>query len=262
MGGLNSIECLQLEELLKINYFAAFTLFAAGVLPGATIFNLNTGAAGSGWQVAQATGAVSNNGAALNTQTSAVVLTGTLPFAANVPGLEAFAWANPFGGAVWVGQLATDGQFTNGGSITCGSPCGATAGNYVYTYSFDGSNGGSIALNGFTGENRVLSLSIVQANNATLYSCTAGGPGTLCAGTQTAVTAATGTLSLASVAGGLVTVTATVQNLDGPGRNPSGFILAGSATVNDAQVSGVPEPSTLVLLGAGLAGLIAVRRKR
>jgi hypothetical protein len=57
-------------------------------------------------------------------------------------------------------------------------------------------------------------------------------------------------------------VTALVQNLDGPGRNPSGFILAGSATVNDAPVSGVPEPSTLVLLGAGLAGLMAVRRKR
>ena len=182
-----------------------------------------------------------NNGAALNTQTSAVVLTGTLPFAANLPGFEAFAWVTPFGGAVWVGQMSTDGQFTNGGSITCGSPCGATAGNYVYTYSFDGSNGGSIALNGFTGDNGVRSLSIVQANNATLYSCTAGGPGTLCAGTQTAVTAATGTLSLASVAGGIVTVT---------------------ATVNDAPVSGVPEPSTLVLLGAGLAGLIAVRRKR
>lgn len=247
---------------MKINYFAALGLFVAGVLPGATIFNLNTGAAGSAWQVTQAVGNVSNNGAALNTTTSAVVLTGTLPFAANLPGFEAFAWVNPFAGAVWVGQLATDGQFSNGGSITCGNPCGATAGNYVYTYSFDGSNGGSIALSGFTADNGVQSLSIVQANNSTLYSCTAGGPGTLCAATQTAVTAATGPLSLASVAGGIVTVTATVLNLDGPGRNPSGFILAGSATVNDAPVSGVPEPSTVVLLGAGLAGIFAARRKR
>jgi hypothetical protein len=231
----------------------------AASMSGAVI-NLNTGALSSAWQVSQTSG--TDNGLGLNNVTSAVVLTGTLPFAANLPGFEGFAWSNPFGGAVWVGQRATDGQFTNGGSITCGNPCGATAGNYVFTYSFDASLGGTMVLNGFTGDNGVRSLTVVQANNGTLYSCTVGGPGTLCAGTQTAVTASTGTLNLLAVSGGLVTITATVQNLDGPGRNPTGFILAGSANVNDPKFDPIPEPSTYAMFGLGGLALAILRRRR
>ena len=239
-------------------------LLAAGPASAATI-NLNTGAAGSAWKVTQTGGSTANSAAGIGAVGSsatgnAVVLTGTLPFAANLPGFEAFAWANSFGGAVWVGQLATDGQFSNGGSITCGTPCGATAGQYTYTNTFDGSMGGSLTLSGFTGDNGVRSLSVVQDNGSTLYSCTVGGPGTLCAATQNAVTASTGTLNFGAVASGLVRITALVENLDGPGRNPSGFILAGSANVNDPPPPTVPEPASLSLLALGAAML--VRRAR
>lgn len=237
----------------------------AMVAPGAS-YNLNTGAIGSLWQVTQTGGAAANSGAGIGSvgssaTGSAVALTGTLPFAPNLPGFEAFAWVLPFDGAVWVGQLPTDGQFSNGGSITCGSPCGAVGGFYTYTYEFDGSLGGSLSLSGFTGDNGVRSLSVVQTNGSTLYSCTAGGPGTLCAGTQTSITAATGTLNFGAVAGGMVRVTAVVENLDGPGRNPSGFILAGSARTND-PVEEVPEPSTVALLGTGVALVGAMRLRR
>lgn len=234
-------------------------LLAAGTAHAGPV-NLNTGAAGSLWQVTQTSG--TNNGLGIGTTASAVVLTGTLPFAANLPGFEAFAWVNPFGGAVWVGQLATDGQFTNGGSITCGVPCGAQAGLYTYTYSFDAALGGDMVLSGFTGDNGVRSLSVMQANNGTLYSCTAGGPGVLCAGTQSAITASTGVLSLAAVAGGTVVITAVVENLNGPGRNPSGFILAGSARLNDATPGQLPEPSSLALVGLAVAALWGARRQR
>lgn len=235
----------------------AFSLALIATPALAATVSLNTGTAD--WQVTQVSGPDNGLGGSTN---SAVVLTGTLPFAANLPGFEAFAWANPFGGAVWVGQLATDGQFSNGGSITCGSPCGATAGFYRYDFTFDASLGGSMILNGFTGDNGVRSLSVTQANNGLLYECTAAGPGNLCAPTQTQITASSGVLSLAAVTGGLVTISALVQNLDGPGRNPSGFILSGSADLNQRQA--VPEPGqwALLLLGFGLSGAALRARRR
>jgi hypothetical protein len=246
------------EDFMLARLIALIALIFA--LPAsAVVLNLNTGAAGSAWTVTQTSG--TNNGFGIGTPSSAVVLTGTLPFAPNLPGFEAFAWANPFGGAVWVGQLSTDGQFSNGGSITCGSPCGATAGNYVYSYTFDGSLGGSLVLSGFTGDNGVRALRVEQANNGVLYDCTSGGPGILCAGTQTSVTASTGTLSLNAVGGGVVTISALVQNLDGPGRNPSGFILAGTANVNDVAAV-VPEPASWAMMLGGFALLGGALRGR
>jgi hypothetical protein len=219
----------------------------------AATLNLNTGTAN--WQVTQTAG--TQNGPALNTAGGAQVLTGTLPFAANLPGFESFAWANPFGGAVWVGQLATDGQFSNGGSITCGSPCGAQGGTYIYTLSFSAPLGGTMVLNGFTADNGVRELT-VMSGATTLYSCVAGGPGTQCAATQNQVTASTGTLNYGS---GTVTITARVENLDGPGRNPSGFILSGTATTVDAN-NVIPEPSTYAMLGLGGAALLFARLRR
>jgi hypothetical protein len=241
-----------------MRYALATILMLAAVPAKAVVMNINTGTAA--WTVTQVSGI--DNGFGIGSSTAAVVLVGTLPFAANLPGFEAFAWANPFGGAVWIGQAATDGQFSNGGSITCGTPCGATAGFYRYDLSFDASLGGSLNLAGFTADNGVRSLMVSQANVGTLYSCTASGPGTLCAATQTAVTAASGNLALSTVPGGQVTISAMVENLNGPGRNPSGFILAGSAVLNE-RPSTVPEPSAwaMLIMGFGLTGA-AMRKRR
>jgi PEP-CTERM motif len=242
--------------MIKRIILFVLSVFALPVAASAATINLNTGTAA--WQVTQTSG--TDNGLGIGTTSSATVLTGTLPFAANLPGFEAFAWVNPFAGAVWVGQRATDGQFSNGGSITCGSPCGAMAGSYRYTFAFDASLGGSLNFSGFTADNGVRSLTIIQANNTTLYSCTAGGPGTLCAATQNAVTPSFGPLSLLAVTGGVVTITAMVENLDGPGRNPSGFIFAGSATLNDAPA--IPEPATWALMLAGFGFVGGAMRRR
>jgi hypothetical protein len=248
-----------MRKLLK---FSLLPIIAT-TMSAATI-NLNTGTAQ--WQVTQTSGATANSAAGIGTVGSAatgnaVVLTGQLPFASNLPGFEAFAWANPFGGAAWIGQLITDGQFSNPPTITCGNPCGAVAGNYTYTLSFSAALGGSMILSGFTGDNGVRALTVSQTGGADLYSCTVGGPGTLCAGTQNAVTASTGTLNWTAAAGRMITITAIVENLDGPGRNPSGFILAGSATTVD-PANGVPEPSTYAMLGLGGAAMLFARLRR
>ncbi len=248
--------CFMKKLILLVLPFFAMTLSASTI-------DLNTGAFGSLWTVTQVSGA--DNGLGLNNTTGAVVLTGTLPFTANVPEIgiyPVYRWANPFGGAVWVGQLATDGQFPNGGSIPCGNPCGAEPATYIYQLVFDASQGGTMVLSGFTGDNGLRVFSVFQANNGWLYSCQDSPPGLLCAaGTSSQVTASTGTLTLKAGSGGVVTILGTVQNVDGfAGRNPSGFILAGSATLNDA--SAVPEPSTYVMLGLGGLAIGFWRRRK
>ena len=74
---------------------ACLTLVVCAAASGASadVVNLNTGAPGSGWTVQQTSGS-SNTGGPLNATSAAVALTGTLPLAVNLPGFEAFAWAN------------------------------------------------------------------------------------------------------------------------------------------------------------------------
>lgn len=229
-----------------------------GMSLSAATFNLNTGALNSGWQVTQ-TGGTQNSAAGIGAVGSsatgpAVVLTGTLPFRQNLaPQFQQFAWADPFGGAVWVGQAVTDGSFSGNG---------AAPGFYTYTYSFSAALGGTINLSGFTGDNGVISLNVTQSGGPALYSCTQGPGGTLCASNQTTVTASTGTLNIGAFANNIVTVTAVVQNLDGPGRNPSGYILAGSATTVDPSGNGIPEPSTYAMLSLGGLAMFVARRRR
>lgn len=215
--------------------------------------NLNTGTAN--WQVTQTSGP-SNNGAALNTTTNATILTGSLAFLPNMLGFEVYSWINPVNGAMWVGQLASDGNFSNGTTVTCGSICGATGGFYTYTLTFNGGLGGSFLLSAFTGDNTIRSLR-VTASNGTLYSCSIGGPGPLCPATQN-TSASSGVLTYA--AGGTVTITAVVENIDGPGRNPSGFFLAGSGSSIDPTPT--PEPSTYAMLGIGCLAILGSRLAR
>jgi hypothetical protein len=42
----------------------------------------------------------------------------------------------------------------------------------------------------------------------------------------------------------------------------SGSFLGGGALVADMRIVGVPEPSSMIMIGLGLIGLAAVRRRR
>ena len=222
----------------------------------ASTLNLNTGSAA--WQVKQTSGPV--NSVPLNQVGAAVVLTGTLPFANNLdPAFAAAAWANPFGGAVWIGQLVTDGQYSDPArGITCTAPCGAQDGFYEYTYTFNAANGGNLILSGATGDNGIRLLTVTSSVSGSLFSCTQSGPGVNCAASQNTLMATTGILNWAAGLNGTVTITARVENQLGPGRNPSGLIIAGSANIND----GVPEPSTYAMFGLGGAAMLFARLRR
>jgi hypothetical protein len=240
--------------VLKILVMIAAVTASPVVLMAATL-NLNTGTAD--WQVRQVSG-ISNNGLQLNTVTSAVVLTGGLPFAANLPGYEQYAWAGARDGAQWIGQVATDGNFDPGSGCNSASPtdaCGAMAGTYVYTLTVRGGFGGSFTLSSFTGDNGITSLTVTQGSS-TLYACDQIANSTPnCAPTQ-ATTVSSG---LIFYTGGTdVVITATAANDVFQNRNSSGFFLAGSGIAND-----IPEPASLSMLAlAGAVAAVANHRNR
>lgn len=238
-----------MRGLLKFAWLPVLALPLA-----AAPFSVSTGAAA--WTVTQTVNSgsgISNNGAALNTTTNAVNLTGTL---AQSVGLGSNAWLTPSGGPAWVGQQATDGNFISGGSCNSAaatSTCGANPGVYVYTLSFaPGAGGGSFSF-GFASDNVITSLTVIQNGN-TIYTF---GPGT--APMQNAYTN-TGNLNFGST--GNVVITATVRNdpfaVGDTSRNPSGFIASGSGETID----GVPEPSTYAMLTLGGMALVAARLRR
>jgi hypothetical protein len=202
---------------------------------------LNTGAAD--WKVTQISGP-SNNGQPVNTTSTAVVLTGDLPFASNMPGFEQYSWASPIEGAQWIGQMATDGNFDPGTGCNSAAPtstCGATAGVYVYTLTISAGFGGSFTLSSFTGDNGITSLTVTQGA-ATLYACDQidnnGVPN--CAPSQH-TTVSSGLIHYWS--GADIVITAVAVNDVFEVRNPSGFVLSGSGFAND-----IPEPSTYAML--------------
>jgi PEP-CTERM motif len=215
--------------------------------------NLNTGTAA--WRVTQTSG-TSNNGGGLDTETNAVILTGGLPFAANLPGNEQFAWASP-GTAAWIGQSVTDGNFNPGPGCNSAAPtttCGAMAGTYVFTLTITGAWGGSFTLTNFTADNRLSSLTVTQGET-TLYACDQIANATPnCAASQS-TTASSGLIVYA--AGTNVVIRATAVNDVFGSRNPMGFMLQGSGTANEDPL---PEPSTYAMFGLGAVALLLGRR--
>ncbi len=210
-----------------------FCLLAGPAL--AAPFTLSTGSAG--WQVAQTAGA-SNNGAALNTSTAAVVLTGTIPTSLPSP----FQWASPSAGSAWIGQLATDGNFQN-------VSVGATPGTYQYSLTFGAGFGGSFSF-AFGGDNSV-SLTVVQ------------GASTLFSGSGGFASPLTTSGSINYGAGGNIVFTAIVVNGNitpgDPSRNPSGFLVSG---FGDSLSAPVPEPATCSMIGLGVVAVLVTHRRR
>lgn len=228
----------------------------------AATISLNTGQAN--WQVQQTanTGGTgnTNNGAALNSASTAVALAGTLPTLANFPGIGANAWVQPTPPAAWVGQVNTDGQVAGFGcSNSATVNCGANPGTYVYTLTFGSGFAGTGSFNfNFTADNFIQSLTVLQGST-TLFSYVPSNQGNIQNAFKT-----TGLLSNIVGGGGDVVISATVINgFVQPGildRNSSGFLLQGSANVPDAAP--IPEPSTYAMTGLAVLLAAAARLRR
>lgn len=220
--------------MTRLAIIAALAAVSAAATAEAAPITLSTGSAA--WQVKQTAGA-SNNGAALNTITSGVVLTGNLPA----------PWIAPPAGSAWIGQRANDGQFQSGGNDD-----GATDGTYEYTLTWNPGGGGTFSFS-FSADNTISSLSVIQSGN-TLFSFSSN------AITDFATLINTGVVNFASLGNVVITAVIVNQPSSGNSRNPAGFLVAGTADVIDATE--VPLPAAAAILPLGLAFLGAAARPR
>ena len=214
---------------------AAFAALGVTAAAEAAPFTVSTGSAA--WTVRQTAGA-SNNGAALNSITTANVLTGSLPN----------PWVAAPAGSAWIGQRANDGQFQTGSNSEC-----ATDGTYVYSLTWNGGVGGGTVSFSFAGDNTVSSLTVVQGAT-TLYNFTSSSI------SDFASLISTGVLNFGALTD--VVVTATIVNAPGGNqtRNPSGFLVSGAGNTIDANA--VPLPAAAALLPLGLAFFGAASRRK
>ncbi len=210
---------------------AAVACFAAPIATGT-----------ANWQVAQTSGTL-NSGNALGTQTSAVVLTGTLPS----------VWVAAPVGSAWVGQTATDGNQSSGQCLVVSgaTTCGAQPGQYTYTLSFVNALGGVLSGFRYTSDDSV-SITIADSNG-TLYSNTSG------SSAFSALISAPSTINWS----GTLTITAVVTNAvfaPAPASlTPSGFLATGDVSLNSETI---PEPSTYAMLGLGGVAMLVARMRR
>lgn len=212
----------------------ALPVVAAPVTTGTANWQVSQTSTSFAGYTGQAAGTGFDNGLGTSTN-AAVILTDPIP--------TAFGWAAETGGSQWVGQLATDGNF----SCAQGATCGAAPGTYTYTLTLANILAGTLNFS-FASDNAVTVR--VLSNGNQVYN----------SGVQVGF-ALTTPSAIAYSAGSLV-IEAVVQNGFSSGmnvRNPSGLLVIGSTT--DA-VSGVPEPSTYAMLGLGGVGLLVARMRR
>ena len=133
--------------------------------------------------------------------------------------------------------------------VSFGNPLTAPVGIYSYTLSFD--------LTGLDYLTAVIAGTWASDNNSTI----------LLNGVSTGYTKGTGgygTLESFNLTSGFIsglnTLTFNVTNDTGATGNPTGLQV--NIIRTDADLSPVPEPSTMLLLGFGMVGLAGVVRKK